>query len=51
MYLEELPAIIHMFYYEILFFQIKVVFFLNFKDCFNFKDFNVFVDIHLNWAN
>lgn len=29
-YLEELPAIIHMFYYEILFFQIKTVFFFKF---------------------
>lgn len=31
MYLEELPAIIHIFYYKILFFQMKTVFFLIFK--------------------
>lgn len=27
MYFEELPEIIHIFYYEILFFQVKTVFF------------------------
>lgn len=31
MYLKELPEIIHIFYYEILFFQVKTVFFSIFK--------------------
>lgn len=30
MYLEELPAIIHIFYNKILFFQMKTVFFFKF---------------------
>lgn len=45
MYLKELPEIIHIFYYEILFFQVKTVFFSIFKIILILKISMFFVDI------